>query len=244
VACHNALKSGQLKQGECVRLMYPIGKMLSLLPPDTILPKLEPILTPYLSEMQETIGQPPNPQTKAKITFQLRILMTLFQTLDIRRKEDDRAEAQQTNSQYPQPIAVIFPQIYPLLKRVAEVWTKEPEVMDTLCGVLKQCISTLMDDIKPFTQDIVMLLTQCYETQPHSSTLELSRQFFVMYGNDPSMHPLMKSFLKHITDRTMKEMRSTGNPSDFADLITAFFQVEYSHRRPERAFFIVLLLFV
>ena len=56
VACHNALKSGQLKQGECVRLMYPIGKMLSLLPPPTILPKLEPILTPYLQEMQETVG--------------------------------------------------------------------------------------------------------------------------------------------------------------------------------------------
>ena len=52
VACHNALKSGNLKHGECVRLMYPIGKMLSLLPPPTILPKLEPILTPYLQEMQ------------------------------------------------------------------------------------------------------------------------------------------------------------------------------------------------
>ena len=51
-ACHNALKSGNLKHGECVRLMYPIGKMLSLLPPPTILPKLEPILTPYLREMQ------------------------------------------------------------------------------------------------------------------------------------------------------------------------------------------------
>ncbi len=26
-ACHSALKSGNLKQGECVRLMYPIGKL-------------------------------------------------------------------------------------------------------------------------------------------------------------------------------------------------------------------------
>ena len=58
VACHNALKSGNLKHGECVRLMYPIGKMLSLLPPPTILPKLEPILTPYLQEMQVNKNYP------------------------------------------------------------------------------------------------------------------------------------------------------------------------------------------
>ena len=61
-ACDNALKSGKLKHGECVRLMYPMGKMLSLMPPANILPRLEPIITPYLQEMQETVGQPPSPQ--------------------------------------------------------------------------------------------------------------------------------------------------------------------------------------
>ena len=85
---------GKLKPGEHVCLMYPIGKMLSLMPPSNILPRLEPILTPYLHDMQETVGQPPSPQTKAKISFQLKILMTLFQTLDIRPRDDERAEAQ------------------------------------------------------------------------------------------------------------------------------------------------------
>ena len=42
--------------------MYPMGKMLSLMPPANILPRLEPIITPYLQEMQETVGQPPSPQ--------------------------------------------------------------------------------------------------------------------------------------------------------------------------------------
>jgi len=224
-ACDNALKSGQLKHGECVRLMYPIGKMLSLLPPETILPKLEPILTPYLRDMQATVEQPINPQTKAKISFLLKILMTLFQSLDIRRRDDEQAEAQQANLTHPQPISVIFPQIYPLLKRVAEVWIKDDDVMETLSSVLKQVVSTLLDDIKPFSQDIIMLLIQCYETQPHSSTLELSRQFFVMYGNDQTMQPLLKSFLKQLVERTLKEIQSSGNPSDFTDLVQAFFQV-------------------
>ena len=178
-----------------------------------------------LSNFISTLVQPPSPQAKAKITFHLKMLMTLFQTLDIRRKDDEQAEAQQTNLEHPQPISVIFPQIYPLIKKVAEVWIKEVEVMDTLSSVLKQVISTLLDDIKPFCQDIIMLLIHCYNTQPHSSTLELSRQFFVMYGNDPVMQPMIRSFLKQIIERTMKELQSTGNPSDFADLVAAFFQV-------------------
>ena len=70
-----------------------------------------------------------------------------------------------------------------------------------------------------------MLLIQCYTTQPHSSTLELARQFFVMYGNDLTMQPMLKSFLKQLIDRTLKEMSSSGNPSDYADLIASFFQV-------------------
>ena len=115
-----------------------MGKMLSLMPPPSILPRLEPIITPYLREMQETVGQPPSPQTKAKISFHLKVLMTLFQTLDIRPRDDERAEAQQTKMDHPQPISVIFPQIYPLLKRAAEVWIKDADVMDTLSSVLKQ----------------------------------------------------------------------------------------------------------
>ena len=227
MACHDALKSNQLKHGECVRLMYPLGKMLSLMPPPSILPRLEPILTPYLSEMQATVQQPPSPQTKAKISFHLKILMTLFQTLDIRRRDDEQAEAQQTNLDHPQPISVIFPQIYPLLKQVAEVWVKDPDVMDTLSSVLKQVVSTLLDDVKPFCQDIIMLILHCYNTQPHSSTLELSRQFFVMYGNDQTLQPMLRSFLKQMVERTIKEISSTDRPSDHADLIASFFQVGF-----------------
>ena len=71
---------------------------------------------------------------------------------------------------------------------------------------------------------LVQLLLNTFPSS--SSTLELSRQFFVMYGNDQAMQPMIRSFLKQIIERTMKELQSTGNPSDFADLVAAFFQVK------------------
>ena len=42
--------------GECVRLMYPLGKMLSLLSPHEILPRLEPVLSSHL-QMLDTISK-------------------------------------------------------------------------------------------------------------------------------------------------------------------------------------------
>lgn len=75
-----------------------------------------------------------------------------------------------------------------------------------------------------------MLLIQCYEVQPLSCTLELARMFFISYGNEgPPMSIVMQSFLKHIVARTMKQMAASGNPSDFAELISSFFQVLFCH---------------
>jgi len=71
-----------------------------------------------------------------------------------------------------------------------------------------------------------MLLINCYEIQPLSCTLELARMFFILFGNEPQpMSGVMQSFLKHIVSRTLKQMSSSGNPSDFAELIASFFQV-------------------
>ena len=46
------LQAGQLNQGECVRRIYPPGRMLSLLPPTQILPRLLPILSDHLSALE------------------------------------------------------------------------------------------------------------------------------------------------------------------------------------------------
>jgi hypothetical protein len=58
---------------------------------------------------------------------------------------------------------------------VAEKWIRDPEVLEDFCNLLKQCMSSLSDSVRPFTQDMVMLLSQCYDIQPLSCTLELAR---------------------------------------------------------------------
>jgi hypothetical protein len=117
--------------------MYPIGKMLSQLPENEILPRLEPILTPFLIELQvihliilrltivmfllvETIFQSmnsleSNPHTKSKTTYNIKLISSLFQSIDVKPKIEKMALSNQTT------IGVIFPQILPLLQQVCQL---------------------------------------------------------------------------------------------------------------------------
>jgi len=221
-ACHEAMTSNKLKPGECVRLMYSIGKMLSLLPPDQILTRLEPILSPYLQELSNLSNQVATPHSKPKVDFIFKLLTMLVQSLEPQQAQNEQQQQQKTNM----PVQVLFPQMYPLIKKIAEKWIRDPDIIECMCNLLSQCVQTLQDDIRPFAEDLVMLLMQCYEAVPHSCVLDLARNFFVLYGKDDDvMRPKMQEFFGHLVARTMKEMTASTNPSDFSDLIASFFNI-------------------
>lgn len=55
-ACQQSLLSGRLKNSESVRLMFSIGKIMSMLPPDKIPICLDSMVSPCFQELQ-TITQ-------------------------------------------------------------------------------------------------------------------------------------------------------------------------------------------
>ena len=84
--------------------------------------RLEPILTPYLSELQGLNTVECSQQTKAKTIFHLKLIASLFQSLDVKPKHENKnhsTSALTTNvAGFQHPVALIFPQILPLLQQV------------------------------------------------------------------------------------------------------------------------------
>jgi hypothetical protein len=120
-ACDAALKCNQLNASECVRLTYCIGKMLSLMPAHEVLSKLEPILMPYLAELQSLAAQNPKPESKSKLCFILQVLTTLFQTFKLANSlSNNLPESEIQDAQLQNPVVVLFPQIFPLLEQLAK----------------------------------------------------------------------------------------------------------------------------
>lgn len=52
-----ALRGGRLKQNECVRLMYTVGRVLSILPLETIIQYLDTIMFPCVNELHTLLGE-------------------------------------------------------------------------------------------------------------------------------------------------------------------------------------------
>jgi hypothetical protein len=132
--CHRALSSNQLKNGECIRLMYPIGKMLSLIPQDQVMPYLERVLTPYLVVLNEISLQEPTAASKPRVIFVFKLLTCLFQSLDVAKSK----EAESAQKQQPQPLTLLFPQLLPMIKIIAFKWLRDADAMDAVWTFIKQ----------------------------------------------------------------------------------------------------------
>lgn len=231
-AIHQSSLTGCLNTSEIIRLMYPLGKMLSLLPAQQILPRLEPILAPHLQILSSLTSAPATDQhVRQKIVFVLKLMGTLFQTLNINRRADDQPESdtsQLRNSQgepCDQPVFVIVKQCLPILDKLCQHNPGDSEIVDAVCAVLKQAVSTLQDEIRPLTQEVVTLTMTCYRATPQSSALDLVKQFFVLYGREAAMESALKSLLSEISNISIRTIQSGATMSDHADLIDCFFSM-------------------
>jgi len=180
--------------------------MLALLPTQQILPRLEPILSPHLQLINSlSLSPAPDQQTRQKIIFVLKLLGSLFQTLNITRRSDDQPESETSQLRnslgepVDQPVFIILKQFLPMLDKVCQNNPQDSEIIDSVCALLKQSVSTLQDEIRPLTQDVVTLT------------------------RETEMEGPLKSLMCEICNISLRTIQSGATMSDHADLIDCFF---------------------
>ncbi|XP_021934017.1 importin-13 isoform X2 [Zootermopsis nevadensis] len=250
-ASQEALRGEELKLGECVRLMYTVGRVLAVLPVDSIMDYLNQLLMPYVEELQYLVTHEPNAAAKAGILLRLKMLGMLFATLDIKpRSENDtepdvsegsdmgtsittqqRTQQQSTGSgsgEQVQPVFFVLQRILPVTLAIVEKWYADAHVIQVVCSALRHALATLLDDCKPLVPEMLELLVKSYRLQLHPPALDLAKQFLILYGKDGSQLPLMKSLLKEVCSVTLMTCSGNSNTpgsslSDHADILATFF---------------------
>ena len=224
-----SLQADRLNPGECVRLMYPLGKMLSLLPPATILPCLHPIVAKPLEELHQLNKGLPDNNAKARLLFVLKLLTMLFTTLDI-HIQDDQPESEAAVStvdsrgeKVEQPVLVILRQCLPVYQQLCSTYNTDSEISEAVCLNLKQAVAILQDDMRPLTQEVLTLALACYRAAPQPAALDLSKQFFIMYGREEGMVEPLRSLLTELSNTSLTTIQAAATLSDQADLIDCFF---------------------
>ena len=122
-----------------------------------------------------------------------------------------------------QPVLVILKQCLPIYHQLCSTYVQDPEITEAVCLNLKQGVATLQDDMRPLTQEVLTLALACYRAAPQPAALDLSKQFFIMYGREEGMVEPLRSLLTELSNTSLTTIQSAATLSDQADLIDCFF---------------------
>ena len=92
----------------------------------------------------------------------------------------------------PQPVFIIVKQTLPIFTSLSQRYSSDHDVTEAVCALLKQSVSTLQDDIRPLSQDVLNMTVACYRASPHTAALDLVKQFFILYGKEADLSPALK----------------------------------------------------
>ncbi|KAJ6635779.1 Importin-13 [Pseudolycoriella hygida] len=233
-ACQQTLSSGRLPNPEIVRLMYSVGKILSVLPYDKIVPYLNLIVSPCFEELQQLIqSENLNESAKIRTMFRLNMIATLFQSLNI-NVEDPKSDAAPTQK-LMQPVLFVMKNMMYVFTTIGKLWSKDPFVMDSLCGALKYALNNLLKDFKPMLPDLCGLIISMLHSK-FAQPMEIAQKCIILFYKDAECQRFVVqcfieviSFNIHLFERTPET-----EYSDIADMMESFcqFNSQLVHKVP------------
>ncbi|XP_059479172.1 importin-13 [Neocloeon triangulifer] len=209
-----ALDSGRLLHNESIRLMYPLGKVLSCLPTPSVIQHLQQIFIPYLEELRLMLqDQQAPPDVKMKIILRIKMFSMLFATLEP-RQEDSLGGGEQ-------PVVLVMQMLLPVFERVTVLWGQDPTVIEAMCSAIKYSVQNLLDGCRPLLPAMLNLLLQMFKQNPQPSALDLAQQFLILFSNDE--RHLMQTLLAEMVGLSLHICSS--NVAEHTDLVESLMHV-------------------
>ena len=202
---HPAVPAGEPAEPRGVRATDVPAGQDALPDPRHHPPRLHPIVAKPLEELHQLSKGPPDNNAKARLLFVLKLLTMLFTTLDI-HIQNDQPESEAAISavdsrreKVEQPVLVFLRPCLPVYQQLCSTYSTDSEISEAVCLNLKQAVAILQDDMRPLTQEVLPLALASYRAAPQPAALELSKQFFIMYGREEGMMAPLRSLLTCLT---------------------------------------------
>lgn len=214
-SCQRALEQSRLESAETERIMTIISRVLSVgKDQPTIMTYLNDTLTPYisrLSHLKDLMGNGISRDQHNELVSLLKLLSCLARHLNLNNstvEEDDDDDGttrrhSQVVSGEPQPLLLVLQQLMPLLSDIAAKATTDQEIIEALCKLLKNSISTLVDDCVAILPAILEIIPQLYEASLNPAILDLVKQLVILFGRDGNQENNMGVLLRMVTATTL-----------------------------------------
>lgn len=219
-ACQQTLQGGHLRPLESVRLMFSVGKLMSLLSPEKIPMCLDAFVSPCFQELQQLVQEglaageavtvARREENKQRTVFRLNMISTLYSSLNVNlepRRPDVVGGGGAGTNTTPQPVLVIIEQTMPIFRQICEYWMNETEIMEALCNGLKYAVTNLLDDFKPMLNDLCELLCAITRAKSIPPAMDLSRTCITMFYSDEGRRPTLQKLFEEIVNQNLSLMQ-------------------------------------
>ncbi|XP_066144032.1 importin-13 [Euwallacea fornicatus] len=211
------IQSGSLKLTDSKRLMYSIGRVLSIMPMNRVMEYLNVTLAPTFEEIQKLVLQEPSPSVAMSLISRLKLLSALFNSLYIEPEPGVSVE---------QPVYLIMKNTMSFYKKIAENYCDDMDVMLDLSMLFKYVLTTLKDDCKPLIEDILQIIVRIYIDRPQMHILVVAKTVLILFGKEPGLYTINQQLVQEICNRTLllcSESNNKNQLSDIADVLEGFF---------------------
>ncbi|XP_015919621.1 importin-13 [Parasteatoda tepidariorum] len=216
-----ALKGDVLKPREKIRIMFTIGKVLSVMPYSYILQYFDPLLEPVFIELDQHLrGKVMKVLRQVAAVNLFNMLSMLFSALDTHWEKDpdesitpELLQIRENNLKLPQPSHYVLEKLLEVMKEHRDTFEVTDEIAEALCDALKRAITLLSTDSKMFLPEILLLMVAAYKKLPHAHILDITKQVMILFSEDVEQRQIINEYFSQISEHTiqlsMKDFRES-----------------------------------
>lgn len=109
----------------------------------------------------------------------------------------------------------MFAQVIPLFEVIASKYCANESIVENLCECIKKTIVTLLEDILPCLDKVLIILHHIYSNECSIFVLKISRQIFTLFHKDEQVLPKLQEFYCSNVERTLQMFRKDFRESTY-----------------------------
>ncbi|KAL7639589.1 UNVERIFIED_CONTAM: hypothetical protein RMT77_010090 [Armadillidium vulgare] len=224
------LHSPRLDSAETERIVTIFSRVLSVGMDDhSVMTYLNATMAPYIAritQIKEKLGNFITEDEKQELISLLKLFGCLARHLNVNNSMEDEEEIEVnkrlSNIQEPklQPLLLILEPLIPVIAEISEKAANNSDVLEALCKLLKNSISTLRDDCLHILPPLLRMIPLMYQSSLNSCILDVVKQLITLYGRDDQQKSNMVMLLQLVVSATLT--RASSDLWNYTDVVQAF----------------------
>jgi len=140
---------------------------------------------------------------------QLRLLACLARHLNINFTFSGPSSSQQPieTKNMEQPLLMVLRPLLPILDNIVDMTSCMPDVVEVICKLLKNSISTLMVNIEPLLPGLLAIIPRLYQSSLNPAVLDVVKHILILFSQPQSLHiEHMKALSDGILSYTLQKI--------------------------------------